>query len=122
MTTREIEVRQATVADLDRLVPLFDAYRQFYRQPSEPERARSISPRIARAISSFRFIRQSYHSFCGLPARPRRETAPNPRRRRLACLQRQLSQEMPDDRLKKDGPRGSKARFSSTSRPPAPER
>jgi len=27
------------VADLDLLVPLFDAYRQFYRQPSEPERA-----------------------------------------------------------------------------------
>jgi GNAT superfamily N-acetyltransferase len=26
--------------DLDLLVPLFDAYRQFYRQPSEPERAR----------------------------------------------------------------------------------
>lgn len=40
MTTREIEVRQATAADLDQLVPLFDAYRQFYRQPSEPEQAR----------------------------------------------------------------------------------
>jgi GNAT superfamily N-acetyltransferase len=34
------EVRQATVADLNLLVPLFDAYRQFYRQPSDPERAR----------------------------------------------------------------------------------
>jgi GNAT superfamily N-acetyltransferase len=40
MTTNKVEVRQATVADLDLLVPLFDAYRQFYRQPSEPERAR----------------------------------------------------------------------------------
>src|SRR6266851_4689707 len=40
MTTRAIEVRQATVPDVDLLVPLFDAYRQFYRQPSEPERAR----------------------------------------------------------------------------------
>jgi GNAT superfamily N-acetyltransferase len=40
MTTGEVEVRQATVADLDRVVPLFDAYRQFYRLPSEPERAR----------------------------------------------------------------------------------
>ena len=40
MATREIEVRQATVTDLDLLVPLFDAYRRFYRQPSEPERAR----------------------------------------------------------------------------------
>jgi|SRR5690242_10669582 GNAT superfamily N-acetyltransferase len=28
-------VRQATVSDLDRLVPLFDAYRQFYRKPSD---------------------------------------------------------------------------------------
>ena len=33
-------VRQATVADLDDLVPLFDAYRQFYRQPSDPQQAR----------------------------------------------------------------------------------
>ena len=35
-----VDVRQATVADLNLLVPLFDAYRQFYRKPSEPERAR----------------------------------------------------------------------------------
>src|ERR1700724_1260286 len=35
-----IEVRQATVEDLDLLAPLFDAYRQFYRQPGDPERAR----------------------------------------------------------------------------------
>jgi GNAT superfamily N-acetyltransferase len=35
-----VEVRQATVADLHHLVPLFDKYRQFYRQPSEPDRAR----------------------------------------------------------------------------------
>jgi GNAT superfamily N-acetyltransferase len=40
MSTREVEVRQATVADLNLVVPLFDAYRQFYRQPSEPDRAR----------------------------------------------------------------------------------
>jgi len=40
MTTNGVEIRQATVADLFLLVPLFDAYRQFYRQPSDPERAR----------------------------------------------------------------------------------
>ena len=40
MTTPEVDVRQATAADLDLLVPLFDAYRQFYRLPSDPERAR----------------------------------------------------------------------------------
>ena len=33
-------MRQATVDDLDQLVPLFDAYRQFYRAASDPELAR----------------------------------------------------------------------------------
>jgi ribosomal protein S18 acetylase RimI-like enzyme len=40
MTTNGVEIRQAVAADLNLLVPLFDAYRQFYRQPSDPERAR----------------------------------------------------------------------------------
>lgn len=40
MQTRGVEVRQAIRADLDLLVPLFDAYRQFYHQPSDIERAR----------------------------------------------------------------------------------
>jgi ribosomal protein S18 acetylase RimI-like enzyme len=35
-----LEIRQANVADLDSLVPLFDAYRQFYRYPTDPDRAR----------------------------------------------------------------------------------
>jgi GNAT superfamily N-acetyltransferase len=35
-----IEVRQATVFDLDLLVPLFDAYRQFYRKPGDVDLAR----------------------------------------------------------------------------------
>lgn len=35
-----IAVRQATVLDIDLLVPLFDGYRRFYRQPSEPDRIR----------------------------------------------------------------------------------
>lgn len=42
MNPRAIEVRQATVADLDALVPLFDAYRRFYRRPGAPERARAF--------------------------------------------------------------------------------
>lgn len=37
-----MQIRQATAADLDRLVPLFDAYRVFYGQPSDPELARSF--------------------------------------------------------------------------------
>lgn len=36
----EPTIRQATVADLDRVVPLFDAYRQFYRQTSDVEGAK----------------------------------------------------------------------------------
>jgi GNAT superfamily N-acetyltransferase len=36
----DVTVRQATVLDLDLLVPLFDAYRQFYRKPSDPSLAR----------------------------------------------------------------------------------
>ncbi len=33
-------VRQASVSDLDLLVPMFDAYRQFYRKPPDPDLAR----------------------------------------------------------------------------------
>jgi len=51
MDNRGVEIRQATVDDLDLLVPLFDAYRQFYRLPSEPERARQF-PRIGLEITS----------------------------------------------------------------------
>ncbi|MDN3525964.1 GNAT family N-acetyltransferase [Halomonas sabkhae] len=35
-----ITIVAATSADLDQLVPLVDGYRQFYRQPSDPEGAR----------------------------------------------------------------------------------
>ncbi len=38
----EIQVRRATIADIDALVPLFDAYRQFYEQPSDPAAARAF--------------------------------------------------------------------------------
>jgi len=37
-----VQVRQATVHDLDTLVPLFDGYRQFYGKPSNPEGARAF--------------------------------------------------------------------------------
>ncbi|WP_419941403.1 N-acetyltransferase family protein [Candidatus Palauibacter sp.] len=33
-------IREAALEDVDRLAPLFDGYRQFYRQPSDPEGAR----------------------------------------------------------------------------------
>ena len=34
------KIRQATIHDLDVVVPLFDGYRQFYKQASDPARAR----------------------------------------------------------------------------------
>jgi ribosomal protein S18 acetylase RimI-like enzyme len=37
-----VTTRRATLADLDVLVPLFDAYRQFYEQPSDLGLARSF--------------------------------------------------------------------------------
>ena len=40
VTRQKVEIRQATLADLDNLAPLFDAYRQFYRQTSDPEGSR----------------------------------------------------------------------------------
>lgn len=42
-------VRLAGIADLDALVPLFDGYRQFYRQASNPDRARGfLAERLSR--------------------------------------------------------------------------
>ena len=46
-------VRRAEARDLDALVPLFDGYRQFYGQPSDPERARMfLGERLARGDST----------------------------------------------------------------------
>ena len=42
-------IRRATADDLDSLTPLFDAYRVFYKQPSDPDAARAfLSDRISR--------------------------------------------------------------------------
>jgi GNAT superfamily N-acetyltransferase len=38
----DVVIRQATIDDLESLVPLFDAYRQFYRRPSDPDLARQF--------------------------------------------------------------------------------
>jgi ribosomal protein S18 acetylase RimI-like enzyme len=41
-------IREVTVADVDRLAPLFDAYRQFYAQPPDRPRARRfLAERLA---------------------------------------------------------------------------
>jgi ribosomal protein S18 acetylase RimI-like enzyme len=47
-----MDIRRAEPGDLPRLVPLFDAYRQFYRQPSDPGRAeRFLRERLERGES-----------------------------------------------------------------------
>lgn len=40
--TAGVRVRPAGIEDLPALVPMFDGYRQFYRQPSEPDRAEAF--------------------------------------------------------------------------------
>ena len=42
MQQSEMQVREASSADLDLIVPLFDAYRRFYRQASDLPSARSF--------------------------------------------------------------------------------
>ena len=37
-----MSIRRATIADLDALAALFDAYRVFYKQPSDPEGGRAF--------------------------------------------------------------------------------
>ena len=47
-----LSIRQATLADVSVVVPLFDAYRQFYRQPSDVEgAARFLRDRLQRGES-----------------------------------------------------------------------
>ncbi|WP_159816652.1 GNAT family N-acetyltransferase [Cyanobium sp. Copco_Reservoir_LC18] len=47
-----VVVRQAAPDDLEVIVPLFDAYRQFYGQPSEPDRVRAfLQERLAQGDS-----------------------------------------------------------------------
>jgi GNAT superfamily N-acetyltransferase len=48
----EVRTVRAQLDDLDALVPLFDAYRQFYKRPSDPDGARTfLADRIKREES-----------------------------------------------------------------------
>lgn len=47
-----MEIRRASIDDLPHLVPLYDGYRQFYRQPSDPLLAeRFLRDRLTRGDS-----------------------------------------------------------------------
>lgn len=49
---RRVTVRQAMISDLDLVAPLFDAYRQFYRKPTDIALAKQfLSERIQRGES-----------------------------------------------------------------------
>lgn len=48
-----VSIRQATVGDVDLVAPLFDAYRQFYRQPADLPRARRfVADRLSQRQST----------------------------------------------------------------------
>lgn len=75
-------VRQAGPGDVEQLAPLFDAYRQFYQQPSDVALARDfLAERLSRAESvvfvaerdgrAVGFV-QLYPLFSSTAARPRR--------------------------------------------------
>jgi GNAT superfamily N-acetyltransferase len=75
-------VRQAGPGDVDLVAPLFDAYRQFYQQPSDPALARAfLAERLARGESvvflaerdgrAVGFV-QLYPLFSSTAERPRR--------------------------------------------------
>lgn len=98
-------IRLATVADLDVLAPLYDAYRQFYTQPADLAAARSfIGERIQRGESTVFLalddaaagsrglgFTQLYPAWCSVAARPYLVlydlfVAPEARRRGVARL------------------------------------
>ena len=48
-----VSIRQATTADVERVAPLFDAYRQFYLQPADLPRAhRFLTERLSQRQST----------------------------------------------------------------------
>ena len=61
-----VQVRQATLRDLDAVVPLFDAYRQFYRQAGDLERAREyLRERLSRDESIILLARDAHATDVG---------------------------------------------------------
>ena len=60
-----ITTHRAGPADLDGLVPLFDAYRQFYRQPPDLERAREWLRSRLRMGESVAFVAMRNNAMVG---------------------------------------------------------
>jgi ribosomal protein S18 acetylase RimI-like enzyme len=55
----DVTVRQASVDDLDRLAPMFDAYRQFYRATGDLARAREFLRQRLEHHQSFVFLAEA---------------------------------------------------------------
>ena len=60
-----LSVRQASLADCDRLAPLFDRYRQFYDQPADLALARSFLSDRLRAGESYLFAAEDGDDILG---------------------------------------------------------
>ena len=60
-----MDVRRATLHDLGRLVPLFDGYRQFYGQPSDPALAKGFLEERLRADESVIYVAEGPAGFLG---------------------------------------------------------
>lgn len=80
-TSTALTVRQARLADLDEVAPLFDAYRQFYRQPADLQLAKAFIGERMRAGESTVLLAEDTHgqavgfcqlypSFCSVAAAP----------------------------------------------------
>lgn len=78
-----LHIRQATLADINAVAPLFDAYRQFYEQPADPALARQfVGERLKNSESVILLAEtgdlaasvvgfcQLYPSFCSVIAKP----------------------------------------------------
>lgn len=76
-----ISISQATVDDVDDIAPLFDAYRQFYDQTPDTEKARTyIKARLVKGEAVIFVARNSagaalgftllYPTFCSVDAKP----------------------------------------------------
>lgn len=60
-----MELRRALLPDLERLVPLFDGYRQFYRRPSDPELAERFLRERLTADESVIFVAEESGGLLG---------------------------------------------------------
>jgi len=59
---QRVRVVRATPQDIDRLVPLFEAYREFYRRPRDASGARRfLSERLQRGDSTVFLAEESWH-------------------------------------------------------------